>query len=67
VIESFKALPADSKAKFFGVAALSTSLGTSTILEEILDLVDWLLNSLKIVTLAPHVSSYAIFCANNIL
>ncbi|XP_059483569.1 thyroid adenoma-associated protein homolog [Neocloeon triangulifer] len=57
VINSFKKLPSDSKAKFFGVAALGSSLGSSTVLMHFSGLVDWLLNSLKNTTLAPHASS----------
>jgi hypothetical protein len=55
VAQSFKALPMDSKAKFFGVSALSTAFGTDRVLKDFSNLVEWLLESLKIPTLAPHV------------
>lgn len=55
VAKSFKALPLDSKAKFFGVSALSAAVGTDRVLKDFSNLVEWLLESLKIPTLAPHV------------
>jgi hypothetical protein len=58
VAQSFKALPLDSKAKFFGVSALSTAIGTYQVLRDFSRLVEWLLESLKIPTLAPHVSEF---------
>jgi hypothetical protein len=55
-MESFKNLPNDSKAKFFGITALGNSLGASVLMEEFPELVPWLLKSVKSPTLAPHVS-----------
>lgn len=62
VIQSFESLPLDSKAKFFGVAALSTSFGTDRVLRDFKNLIEWLLESLKITTLAPHVIYFSIMC-----
>lgn len=58
VAQSFKALPMDSKAKFFGVAALSTGYETDRVLRDFSNLVEWLLESLNIPTLAPHVREF---------
>jgi hypothetical protein len=58
VVQSFKALPLDSKAKFFGISALSSAFGTYRVLADFSNLVKWLLESLKISTLAPHVSEF---------
>ncbi|CAB3374146.1 Hypothetical predicted protein [Cloeon dipterum] len=54
---SFKQLPSDSKAKFFGVAALGNHVGATIVLHWFPNLVEWLLLSLKDKSLAPHASS----------